>query len=111
MGYESRGRLLIPTGYEPLRGHLASLRLCASEARSEDGGVAFFGAHQRLFSPAADALGQAGRAAVHATNASAPFHSDNGSEYINKRVAALLHKMLIEEQTRTDASTNATLTN
>jgi hypothetical protein len=48
---------------------------------------------------------------VHATNASAPFHSDNGSEYINKRVAALLHKMLIEEQTRTDASTNATLTN
>lgn len=28
------------------------------------------------------------------------FHSDNGSEYINKRVAALLHKMLIEEQTK-----------
>ena len=28
------------------------------------------------------------------------FHSDNGSEYINKRVAALLHKMLIEEHTK-----------
>ncbi len=28
------------------------------------------------------------------------FHSDNGSEYINKRVAKLLNKLLIEEQTK-----------
>jgi hypothetical protein len=28
------------------------------------------------------------------------FHSDNGSEYINRRVAELLNKMLIEEHTK-----------
>ena len=28
------------------------------------------------------------------------FHSDNGSEYINRQVATLLHKLLIEEQTK-----------
>ena len=28
------------------------------------------------------------------------FHSDNGSEYINRRVAELLHKLLIEEHTK-----------
>jgi hypothetical protein len=28
------------------------------------------------------------------------FHSDNGSEYINRYVAELLHKLLIEEQTK-----------
>ena len=28
------------------------------------------------------------------------FHSDNGSEYINRRVAELLNKLLIEEQTK-----------
>ncbi len=28
------------------------------------------------------------------------FHSDNGSEYINRRVAKLLNKLLIEEQTK-----------
>lgn len=28
------------------------------------------------------------------------FHSDNGSEYINQRVAKLLNKLLIEEQTK-----------
>ena len=28
------------------------------------------------------------------------FHSDNGSEYINRHVATLLHKLLIEEQTK-----------
>ena len=28
------------------------------------------------------------------------FHSDNGSEYINRHVAALLNKLLIEEQTK-----------
>lgn len=28
------------------------------------------------------------------------FHSDNGSEYINRQVAELLNKLLIEEQTK-----------
>ena len=28
------------------------------------------------------------------------FHSDNGSEYINQRVAKLLNKLLVEEQTK-----------
>jgi transposase InsO family protein len=30
------------------------------------------------------------------------FHSDNGSEYINKRVAKLLEKLLIESRKTTD---------
>jgi transposase InsO family protein len=28
------------------------------------------------------------------------FHTDNGSEYINRHVAKLLNKLLIEEQTK-----------
>ena len=37
------------------------------------------------------------------------FHSDNGSEYINQRVAKLLNKLLIEEQTKRDPDKATTM--